>query len=129
MPYRVIYIGLALLAIGAIAFGIAFSPEGEVMELPGPIESVSPEPGHLVPRQTAIEIDLEVGYQAQVTVDGWPVTDATFVEETGVYRWAPSPSNPVISEWTPGEHTVIVVWDTITGLPDTGSFEWTFRVG
>lgn len=129
MPYRLIYVGLGLIGLAALVLGIALSPEGESVDLPDPIESVSPEPGHLVPPQAVIEVDLEVGYEAQITVDGWPVTDATFVEATGVYRWAPSPTSPTITEWTPGEHTVLVVYNTYTGLPDTGSFEWTFRVG
>ena len=129
MPYRLIYAGLALLAIAAVVLGIALSPDGETVELPSPIESVTPAPGDLVPPQTAIEIDLEVGYEAQIVIDGWPITDATFVPGTGVYRWAPSPTHPSIVSWAPGEHTVSIVWDTYSGLPDTGSFEWTFRVG
>jgi hypothetical protein len=129
MPYRLIYIGLALVAVAAIAFGLALSPEGEGIELPGPVESVSPLPGSQVPSQAAIEIDLEVGYEADIVVDGWPITDATFVEPTGVYRWSPHPNHATITEWAPGEHTVRVTWNTYTGLPDTGSFEWTFRVG
>lgn len=129
MPYRLIYTGLALVGVAAIALGIVLTPAGEVADLPDPIESISPRPGSLVPPQTAIEIDLQVGYEAQIVVDGWPIGDATFVAATGVYRWAPSPSHPTIDEWTPGEHTVHITWNTYTGLPDTGSFEWTFRVG
>ena len=129
MPYRLIYIGLGLIGIAAIALGIAFSTEGVANDLPGPLESVSPEPGDLVPPQITLEIDLEFGYDAEIYVDGWPIPDATFVDGTGVYRWAPSASSPTIQEWTPGEHTVRIVWDTYTGLPDPGSFEWSFRVG
>jgi hypothetical protein len=129
MSYRLIYLGLGLVAIAAIAFGIVFATEGEAVQLPEPIESVSPEDGTLVPPQTTIEIDLLVGYDAEIYVDDWLVTDATFVEGTGVYRWAPSPSNPTINEWTPGEHTVRVVYDTVNGLPDPGDFSWSFRVG
>ena len=129
MPYRYIYIGLGLIGLAAIVLGVALSPEGEAIELPEPIEAISPLPGDLVPPQTTLEIDLEVGYEAVITVDGWPIVDARFVEATGVYTWAPSASSPTITEWTPGEHTVHIVWNTYTGLPDTGSFEWTFRVG
>ena len=129
MPYRLIYIGLGLIGIAAIALGILLSPEGEEIELPEVVESVSPQPGDLVPRQTALEIDLEVGYEAEITVDGWPISDATFERATGVYRWAPSPNHPTITEWSPGDHTVRIRWNTYTGLPDTGSFEWSFRVG
>jgi hypothetical protein len=129
MQYRLIYIGLGLIGVAALVLGTALSPEGETVELPAPIEAISPQPGDLVPLQTPVEIDLEVGYVAEITVDGWPVADATFVEATGVYTWSPSPSNPTIPEWAPGEHTVRIVWNTYTGLPDTGTFEWTFRVG
>ena len=129
MPYRLIYIGLALVALAAIAFGVVFSPEGEAVELPGPVEAVSPAPGDLILGQATVEVDLEVGYAAEIFVDGWPITDATFVEGTGVYRWSPTPSHPTISQWTPGEHTVRIVWNTYSGLPDTGSFQWSFRTG
>ena len=42
---------------------------------------------------------------------------------------SPGPNNPIVNEWTPGEHTVKVVWDTIDGLADPGEYEWTFRIG
>ncbi len=129
MPYRLIYLGLGLVAVAAIALGVLLSPEGESVDLPKAIESVSPEPGDLVPPQTTLVIDFEVGYEAQIWVDGWPLADATFVPATGVYRWAPSPSSPTLQEWAPGEHTIRITWDTYTGLPDPGSFEWSFRVG
>ncbi|MGH8946747.1 MAG: hypothetical protein ACRDVL_11455 [Acidimicrobiia bacterium] len=129
MPYRLIYIGLGLVAVAAVALGITLHREGETTELPQPVESVSPRPGDLVPPQTTVEIDLEVGYAAEIFVDGWPVTDATFVEATGVYRWSPSPGHPTIQQWVPGAHTIRIIWDTYAGLPDRGTFEWTFRVG
>ena len=129
MPYRLIYIGLGLVGLAAIALGLVFSIDGEAADLPESLESVSPQPGDLVPPQTTLEIDLEVGYAATILVDGWPISDATFVKATGVYRWTPSPSSPTIQEWTPGEHTVSITWDTYTGLPNPGSYQWSFRVG
>lgn len=129
MPYRLIYIGLGLIGVAAIALGIVFSTDGEEVVLPEPVESVSPAPGSLVPPQASVEIDFEVGYEATILVDGFPINNAVFVEPTGVYRWSPSPTDPVITEWTAGEHTIRIVWDTYTGLPDPGSFQWTFRVG
>lgn len=129
MSYRLIYIGLGLVGLAAVALGFVLSTEGAEVVLPEALESVSPAPGSLVPPQASIEVDLEVGYEATIFVDGFPVNNATFVDATGVYRWAPSPTDPVVIEWSPGDHTVRVVWDTYTGLPDPGSFQWTFRVG
>lgn len=129
MPYRYIYIGLGLVALAAVAFGFALSEGGDPVEFPTPVEGVYPEPGDLVPFQIGVEIDMEVGYSAQIFVDGWLMQDVVFVEGTGVYRWSPSPSNPTINEWTPGDHTIRIVYDTVNGLPDPGSFEWSFRVG
>ena len=123
------YLGLGLVAVAAIAFGLAFGSAGDPAVLPGPIEAVFPRPGDLVPLQTSVEVDLPVGYRARIYVDGWEIADATFMEGTGVYRWAPSPGNPTINEWTPGEHTVRVAWNTIDGLADPGEYEWSFRVG
>ncbi len=128
MPYRLIYIGLGLVAVAAIAFGIAMSRDGDPIELPPPVESVSPRPGDMVLPQAVVEIDMEVGYHVDIYVNGWPVTDATFVEATGVYRWAPSQNNPTIQTWTPGVQTVEIRWDTTLGLPDPGSFTWDFTV-
>ncbi len=127
MQYRLIYIGLGLIAVAAIIAGFVLSPDGESIVLPGPVESVSPAPGAQVPLQTIVEIDLEVGYVAEIWVDGWPVTNASFVEATGVYRWDPTSHDPGFGEWSAGEHTVRIVWNTYSGLPDTGTFEWTFR--
>jgi hypothetical protein len=129
MPYRLIYAGLALVAVATVALAIVFSPAGETVELPHPVISISPQEGDLVLPQTALEIRVEVGYAVEIVVNGWTVTDATFVEATGVYRWAPSPSHPTIQSWQPGENTILIRWDTFTGLPDPGSFTWTFRVG
>jgi hypothetical protein len=127
VPYRFIYVGLGLLAVAVVALGIAFAQEGDAVELPDPIEAVSPLPGDSVIRQTSVEIDLAVGYVAEIFVDGFPV-EATFVEATGVYSWSPAPNSAVMNEWTPGDHTVRVEWRSISGSPDFGSFEWTFRV-
>lgn len=129
MSYRLIYIGLGLIGVAAVALGVVLSTEGDEVIFPEALEDVSPPPGSLVPPQAFIEVDLQVGYEATIFVDGFPVNNATFVDATGVYRWAPSPTDPVLSEWSPGDHTVRVVWDTYTGLPDPGSFEWSFRVG
>lgn len=129
MPYRWIYLGLGLAAIGAIALGVALSTEGEPAELPDQIVSVYPQPGDLVPLQTEVRVVMDLGYRTDVYVDGWLMTDVDFVEGTGTYTWAPGPGNPTVAEWTPGEHTISIVWDTADGLSDPGEYEWSFRVG
>jgi hypothetical protein len=129
VPYRYIYVGLGLLAVAVIAFGVALNTGGEPVEYPPAVEKVYPAPGDLVPVQTTIEVDLETGYRADIYVDGWLVEDAIYVEGTGLHRWTPSPGNPTVNEWTPGDHTVRIVYDTLDGLPDIGEFEWSFRVG
>lgn len=129
MPYRLIYLGLGLLAVAVIALGVLLTRSGEELVLPDQLEAISPQPGDLVPPQTSVEVDMPVGYRADIYVDGWLVEDATFVEGTGVHRWSPSAQSPVITEWSPGEHTIRVVWDRVSGLPDPGEFEWSFRVG
>lgn len=128
MPYRLFYIGLGLLAVAAVALGALLTQEGDPIELPGPIEAVTPNPEETVIRQAVVEVDLEVGYEATIFVDGTPVPDATFVPATAVYSWGPHPNSAVMTQWTPGEHTVRVEWNRVSGSPDVGSFEWTFRV-
>jgi hypothetical protein len=129
VPYRYIYIGLGLLAVAAVAFGFALSESGTPTVLPDAIEAIYPKSGDLVTYQAELQIDLKPRYEADIFVDGWRIDDANFTEGTGVYRWSPTPTNPSINEWTPGEHTIRVEYNTVNGLPDVGDFEWTFRVG
>jgi len=130
VPYRLIYIGLGALVVAVIALGVAFGGGGDPVVLPGPVEAVSPRPGDAALLQTAVEVDLAVGYTADIYVDGFlvPSSEVTFVEATGVHRWAPDPTSVYLAEWTPGEHRVRIVWDTVAGLPDRGEFTWSFRV-
>jgi hypothetical protein len=130
VPYRLIYFGLGALAVAVVALGFAFGGSGEPVELPGPVESVFPLPGDAVLMQTFVEVDLEVGYTVDIYVDGFlvPEHEVNIVEATGVFRWGPSPASVYLDSWTPGEHTVRIVWNTVTGLPETGEFTWTFRV-
>jgi hypothetical protein len=129
MPYRWIYAGLGLLAVAAIALGVAFGGGGEPQPLPRPIEAVFPRPGDTVIRQSPIEVDLEFGYRAEIYVDGFrlPDSEITFIEATGVYSWSPSPTSLYLDAWTPGEHSVRVVWVSTTGRLEAGEFEWSFR--
>jgi hypothetical protein len=125
-----LYFGLGSLLVAIVALGIAFAPEGEQTVLPGPLEAVFPIPNNSVIRQTSVEVDLEVGYEATIYIDNFaiPTNEVSFSDGTNVYRWSPSLVSAVMSEWQPGEHTVRVEWVRITGAPLSGEFEWTFRV-
>ena len=130
VPYRLIYIGLGALALAVVALALAFGGGGDVIELPETVESVYPLPGDAVLLQAFVEVDMAVGYIVDIYVDGFlvPANEVNVVEATGVFRWAPSPASLYMDAWTPGEHTVRIVWDTVVGLPDRGEFTWTFRV-
>jgi len=129
--YRLVYIGLGATAVAVVALAIAFGGGGRPTVLPGPVEAVSPGPGDSAIIQTGIDVDLAGGYTADISIDGMPIppNELTFVEATGVYHWQPEPASLIMDAWTPGPHTVRVSWDTVSGLADPGSFEWTFRVG
>jgi hypothetical protein len=128
VAYRLVYVGLALLAVAAIAVGAAINRDGDPVELPEPLEAIFPTPGDSVIRQASVEVDLAVGYEATIYIDGVPVPNPSYEPATGVYRWAPSPASPVMTEWTPGSHTVRVEWIRVAGTPAVGHFEWSFRV-
>jgi hypothetical protein len=130
MPYRLVYAGLALMALATVALGVAFGGGSEPDPLPTQIEKISPGPGEAVPRQVSLEIDLASGYLATIYVDGFPIPpgEIMLIEATGVHRWQPSPDGVVFQEWIQGTHTIRIVWDTVAGLPDPGDYEWSFRV-
>lgn len=118
-------LGLALAVVVVVAVLIA--PQGTGVALPEPVESISPTEGALVLRQTGLEIDMQTGYTIELYVDGVRVPDdqLTGTPEIGLYRWAPA-SDTFAPEWTPGEHTIRIVWDRVGPVPDPGTLAWTF---
>ena len=128
--YRQFIIGSSALLIGLIVAVSVFNPRGEDAPLPDPVESVFPLPGDTVVRQTAVEIDVPIGYSLQLTVDGIavPQIEIGFTPSTGRYTWQPGPAR-LFEAWDSGEHTITVSWDRVSsGGPDPGEFTWTFRV-
>jgi hypothetical protein len=135
---RWIQIGLAVAVLVVVAVAVSYgSADRSPSEsgAPAVVENVEPSPGDMVPRQSLIEVDLKTGYRAELWVlsnpaaGTWlrvPDSELSFIEGTGVYTWTPGPGRAV-EEWPPGEHTLRVVWDTVTGLPDVGEYEWSFR--
>ncbi len=98
-----------------------------VLLFPNAIENIYPLPYDQVPQQVSLEIDFPVGYELTLIVDNYiiPKGEIQYVEATGVYIWKPGP-NKAFETWGPGKHNVRIIWDTITGLPDYGEFEWEF---
>jgi hypothetical protein len=128
--HRLVLLGLALALAALVAVVVVVFPEGDTAEIPAPLEGVFPTPGDTVVRQTAIEVDLPVGYSMALQVDGRPIPgiEIGLTESTGVWVWQPGPGKS-LEQWGAGEHTVVVTWDRVAGgRPDPGEFAWSFRV-
>lgn len=127
--YRRLMIGLGAALALVVAFIWIVNPLGDEAALPTPLQDVFPPPGDTVVRQTVIEVDLPVGYEIELEVDGVRIPDSevTLLEGTGIWTWGPGPGR-LWEVWEGGDHTVTVRWDTTSGLPDPGQFTWSFRV-
>ena len=127
--YLLIFLALGLAAVVVVTLAFLFgSPDRGRDPLPSVLEDISPLPGSQVPLQTPIEVDVPVGYRVEIFVDGFRVPDSEvrFVEGTGVHSWAPTRSSTIV--WGPGAHTVSIRWRKLSGLPDEGQHNWSFRV-
>ncbi len=128
---RYVQIGLGLLLVAVIAGAVLLSgPTGERTALPDPIERVVPADGSQMPRQQPVVVDLAIGYDATI-----------FVEDRAAGEWVPVPADQVAFEpatgvltWTPppdiapsGQFRLRVEYRATTGLPETGSYEWSIR--
>ena len=127
--YRLVYAGLGLALVAVVALTVVFNPSGTESPLPEPVERVFPLPNDSVVRQTAVEIDMAVGYDIVLYVDGFRVSPAEIAIQAGtnLHSWQPAPGR-FLERWEPGPHEIRVEWDRTTGLPDPGSHTWTFRV-
>ena len=127
--YRLVYAGLGLALVAVVALTVVFNPSGTESPLPEPVERVFPLPNDSVVRQTAVEIDMAVGYDIVLYVDGFRVSPAEIAIQAGtnLHSWQPAPGR-FLERWEPGPHEIRVEWDRATGLPDPGSHTWTFRV-
>ncbi len=126
---QILLASIAALAALAVVVLLA-NPRGEEAALPEPLEAVFPLPGDTVVRQTAIEVDLPVGYSLELEVDGVriPQIEIGHTEATGIYLWQPGPT-ALFEVWEGGKHTITIRWDRVAGgRPDPGGFSWSFRV-
>lgn len=130
MTYRRLLIGLAVAFAALITAVVLIDTDGDPATLPEPLQSVFPLPNDVVARQTGIEVDLPIGYELTLTIDGIhiPPDEITVLEGVGRHRWRPAPGR-TIEQWEPGSHLIEITWDRVAGgRPDPGGFSWTFRV-
>ena len=71
-----------------------------------------------------IVISGDTGATKYLTTNGttvfWGVPGDVYLTQTQTV------TNKTFETWNPGKHTVRISWDTITGLPDFGEYEWEF---
>lgn len=130
MTYRRLLIGLAVAFAALITAVVLIDTDGDPATLPEPLQSVFPLPNDVVARQTGIEVDLPIGYELTLSIDGIhiPPDEITVLEGVGRHRWRPAPGR-IIEQWEPGSHLIEITWDRVAGgRPDPGGFSWTFRV-
>jgi hypothetical protein len=127
--YRLVYAGLGLALAAVIGLAVVFSPNGTGSPLPDAVERIFPLPNDAVIRQTSLEIDMQVGYEIVLFVDGFRISPIEIGVQTGTnrYQWQPAPGR-FLESWAPGPHEIRIEWERVTGLPDPGSYSWTFRV-
>lgn len=130
MTYRRLLIGLAVAFAALITAVVLIDTDGDPATMPEPLQSVFPLPNDVVARQTGIEVDLPIGYELTLSIDGIhiPPDEITVLEGVGRHRWRPAPGR-TIEQWEPGSHLIEITWDRVAGgRPDPGGFSWTFRV-
>ena len=130
---------MLLLGVMGLGWALTTATSSETVR-PAVIESLSPAPDSQSPRQTSIQVDVLVDYRVEIWIDfrgsgdldaNWvrvPESEITVIEATGQYAWRPSPNGTLLTEWEPGLQRVRIVWDTKVGIPDPGSYEFSFRV-
>ncbi|MBT8211767.1 MAG: hypothetical protein KJN71_01345 [Acidimicrobiia bacterium] len=130
--YRVIQLSLGLALAVVVVGTVLLAPGGSARVVPTQIESASPDPVteevHFDPL-LPIEVDMKVNYDLVMTIDGVrvPEDQLTFAEATGIYVFRPGTAQ-VVERWTTGRHTVVIEWDTLSGLADPGRFAWQFQI-
>lgn len=127
--YRILFLLLGLALALVVVFAVVWAPGGRGFELPDAVESVSPSNGDTVLRQIDLEIDMRIGYDIELFVDGLRIPDDEigFTTATGRYVWAPGPGK-TFEEWTQGTHSVGITYESVSGGIDIGQLSWVFRV-
>mgnify|MGYP001454904310 CR=1 FL=1 len=127
--HRILFLLLGVALALVVIFAVVFTPDGREFQLPEAVDSISPGHDATVQHQIDLIIDMAVGYEIELFVDGIliPRKEIVFSVSTGRHLWSPN-SNSTFTEWTNGLHSVQVKYERMTGLADAGSFSWIFRV-
>lgn len=126
--YRITFLLLGLALAAVVVFAVLWSPSGREIQLPAAVESIEPVDDAIVQRQTDLVVNMAVGYEIDLVVDGEliPRDEMMITEATGVHVWRPGPGR-TLEEWSPGVHTVQVDYVRLTGTADVGTVRWVFR--
>ncbi len=94
------------------------------------VKTVSPRPGSIQPRQTEILVELDTGYQGELSVNGSSIPDDQVSVIQGLNRitFTPRPGQEV--EALPaGVNCVVVRFRPLPASPgQPGSYRWCFSV-
>jgi len=127
--HRVVLMVLGLALVAVVALTILLAPDGREVPIPSAIESISPADQATVLSQTALEINMQPGYDVDLFIDGMPIPPGEIdrVEATGMYSWRPAPGK-TFEAWAPGLHTAQITWVKVAGPPEVGEYRWVFRI-
>ena len=128
--YRVTFLLLGLAFALVVVFAVVLAPGGERFELPDAVESITPSNGETVLRQIDLRIDMMVGYDIELFIDGVKIPDDEIglIEATGVRVWSPGVSS-TFEEWSLGTHSIGITYESVSGgRVDVGALSWIFRV-
>ena len=127
--YRVLFLSLGVAFALVVVFAVVLAPGGTETAIPPAVESIAPANNETVQRQTALTVDMQVGYDIDLYIDGVkiPADEVAHTQATGKFVWTPGPAT-TFSEWSPGLHSVQVSYVRVSGRADAGEVRWTFRV-
>lgn len=127
---RTIQVGLGSLLVAVMVWAFVYDGGGSGSTLPEAVDSISPGDGAQAPRQQPVTVDMAVGYDVILFVEDrasgeFVEVDASttrFEAATGVLVWTP----PIDAAPT-GRLRLRIEYRATTGLPETGSYEWSIR--
>lgn len=126
---RLIVISLLALAAALMAVAVTvYLGNPSSTDLPVAIQSVAPEPGSNVLSQSDVEVDLAVGYTADLEINGVPIPEEELfrVEALNSLRYEPGVGK-VIPQLLPDSNCVRVsYWLIAQGPQDSTIYTWCF---